>query len=253
MGDLVYSPPVSAAPETIIWEWNQTDVSQFSGEGYGTPTGSLTVGNFPRTSPDTAVRPRLNYASTGTSGGYLYWINDLPAMPDRYIVEFTIGPREAGVGAGGSTHVAVAGQNYLRAILVGRGGSPFDDLNIVTLNGLAMNVGGAYRRLSTTHANDDNGLFCRVLADTRDPSSDDPGVQVTLLHPRATGTGVDMRATVSTDTSFTEFGTPGTEISVSGWNAAWQTGGTIKKVGVLFDELVNPGDQFLADFRILSI
>jgi len=241
---------VPAPAEKVLWAWNQTDLSQFTGpQDYGSPNGTLSVAPYPA-GLDVPQRNRIVYTQPGDTpiSGRIWWVNDLPAMPDAYIVEATLGPREAGaLGPNTDAEIIIMGQDTSHLIQAGHGGSPFTAFNLVAANGTTFNVGGHWVTLVTGLLdNVDEGYRIRVLVDLRDPTgSTDPGVSIYAGRPvngivRASSAG------------WTAFGTPGPSPAAA-WDAGWRTGGTAKRIGMSFAaQVAAAGQAYLADLRVLE-
>lgn len=241
---------MDAPSERVLWAWNQTDLSQFTGpQDYGTPNGTLSVAPYPA-GLDVPQRNRIVYTQPGDTpiSGRIWWVNDLPTMPDAYIVEATLGPREAGaLGPNTDAEIIIMGQDTSHLIQAGHGGSPFTAFNLVVANGTTFNVGGHWVNLVVGLLdNVDEGYRIRVLVDLRDPTgSTDPGASIYAGRPvngivRASSAG------------WAAFGAPGPSPAVA-WDAGWRTGGTAKRIGMSFAaQVAAAGQAYLADLRVLE-
>ena len=85
--------------DEVLWKWNGQDTTQFdspiTGTGLSAPSGTLTAENFPAGVDANPNRKRLRYSHPADSSVAIFPINDLPNLPDQFVLEFTIGPRES--------------------------------------------------------------------------------------------------------------------------------------------------------------
>lgn len=105
MANVATSKYNARGPLKVLWEWNGVDITQF-GDGAGTfdytsgsPVGTFSVGPLPVSGADYPDKDVLIFTSgTGTLAVGYYLINDLPALPERFIYRARVGQREAGSG-----------------------------------------------------------------------------------------------------------------------------------------------------------
>jgi len=241
--------------QETLWEWNGNDISQFDSPlSYGGGNGTLSVATYPA-GLDVPRRNRLVYTHDGSPAvraGRLYWINDLPTLPDAYVVEATLGPRnELTLGANTAPGVAVLGQDTAHFLLFGRGGAGFqDDLNLEITNGVTYDVGARWTTMLTGAMDrTDEGYRVRMLVDLRDPTgSTDPGISLYLLRP-----GMEAVTRASSVGWTGSGGSPPPDPS-SSWDAGWQSGGTCKNVGLNFlHDATAAGSAYITDFRVLTV
>jgi hypothetical protein len=250
------SPPANAdGAGDVIWSWNGVDVTQFGdglgapvvGDTFGTITGSLSVVT-PSELIDAAIKPTLRYTHTGGAGTpcAFYRINDLPVMPDKYLIECKLGPRDlAPLGDNTSPRVLMVYQDATHYVALNRTSTP-STLALDTGNGNnGITVGSrSVATLTNSTPNVTEGEELRVYVDLREATAiTDPGMR---LHARTIGDAITLRASQANWSSFGGGINPNTT-----WHAGWRTGGDHKRVGIAFIEIVaTAGHGYISDLRI---
>lgn len=238
-----------ATASDLFWEWNKTDVSQFTlvGSNPNPPTGALAVTTFP-SGYDASELPILQYTHgvNGTTTRVFYEINDLPDLPDRFIFQGRIGPREAtSLGANTVPGLLVAYQDVTHyMVLQPRGGGI--TVGFQTGNGNDGLVVGSQSSGTVNRSNGEEGSYLRVGCEYREPNAGaDPGMRWWL---DTVDDGLRLKASSG---NWAGFG-GGTNPSVA-WDAGWRTGGTIKRLGIVFTEIAGgAGSGFADDLRIFT-
>lgn len=253
---------------TVLWEWNGLDVTQF-GDGLGgpsvtqvgVPTGVLsrsTIGTQMGGTPidmDPAT-PILSYQFAGSPGGFatsIYLINDLPTLPERYVIEGRIGPRQGAttLGASCAPELLLAYQAVDRRAVLYAAASGSITHRIVFANGAgedATNNGSFNDMISGGLPFGETGLPFRIGCDFDEPAvASNPGMRFECSFRGAPG-----EIAVVNDTIWSVFGT-GVTPGGGGWNAAWQVATSVKQPGIAFAEAAaGAGEGYFSDLRILS-
>lgn len=243
---------INVNPPALLWEWNGVDVSQF-GDGVGGPTatdlaaitGSLAAAPFAVNTTETSQNyNRLIYTHTGGTGRAWYMINDLPVLPDRYMLEGVLGGRTTGTATNTEANIVLMYQDVTHNFVLRRKGS---DATIAQIRGGNGDDGintGSFRDMGGNFWNSEYGTPFAAMLDTRDPFvGGDPGFRVTL---DTNSDGTHLSANVGG--SWTAFG--GGTLPSTTWDAGWQTGGSMKNVGIAFEEGGAPGSNFVGALRI---
>lgn len=238
--------PYEFLDDKVLWAWNREDVSQFGNGagGYdysleGTPSGTLSVAD----APDTLMcseAPRLVYTHTGNTARAFFLINDLPALPDRFIIEAVIGNRDSNT----SPNVIIAFQSTARWFGIYRYATT--QLGVVGCNGPLNDGWGDSIGFSQGNVrNIPEGSGFRLICEYRDPdSTHDPGICWWM--DGVPGYRRFLASQFSWAGSSSE---PKPNVS---WNSSWRTGGSIKRLGISFREMgASSGSAFIGDLRIL--
>lgn len=246
--------PSSGGASTLLWEWNGTDVSQF-GTGDGTPDSTYqgpaagTIAAAQITNPDDdAYRGNvILYTHSGGDGDTTCWwsINDLPTLPERYLIRAVLGPRDNGAGRWGEDTgpgITLAWQDSTHHVRIARASTA---ANLLLLMGNNTDGSDNYRYSSTLtgNKNTDGGTLVEVLCVLGDPTTGvDPNMQFRV--DADSSSRLQVFATTHTWSSV------GTNPAV--WDSSWQTGGTIRQPGLFFREEGIGGKGYIADFKIFS-
>ena len=221
----------------VLWEWNGVDVSQF-GNGVGgptstkgSPTGTLSVGTLTSPGGDMVQDTVLIYTAGGTNTTVSYFeINDMPALPERYTVRCRISDRA------GSTYAAPAisafGQDHLHW-----GGAFVLTGNLLT-GVFADNVDAFFvsNQLTGTLATvDPCGHFIEIDVTAREP---DTGVDPEVVLRWKTADRGDERAMNGAWTA---------------WDSSWQSGGSVRNVGLLCDDRTVSTEIWWSELQVLSM
>jgi len=251
MGANFFIPPIAGGlitgdvPLRQIWAWNGVDTTQFGTRFTSGPAhvGVLDVIAMPVGISGNPNRNILRFGFNGTAAAVYFPINDLPTMPDRFLIEFISGPRQSGaLGAG------IAGMTtYQDATHLFR-----HELNTPTGNGsilVANNVNGYSAGAgspTTTCLNYQAGQIFRVYCDIKDPSV---GVDPEAYFRHETFGGTSLAALPTRNIVWGTFG-GGTGID-TGWDPTWQTAVSIKGVAAHFVD-VGAGVGYIADMKIYA-
>ena len=240
---------------SVLWEWNGADVSQL-GDGAGNPDATVgtATGTISRSTLHTAAGgvidgedvPVIWFQNGGVgTGERIFLINDLPTMPDRYVLQWRTGPRSAGVFVNCAPSVTLVYQATTHRVICYSNGA--GSYRAVSANGAGEDAAntGAFAGFGTV-ADVNNGDYMKCLVDVSEPDvSNDPGLTFAWegLFNRGAAAG--------RTTGWTAFG-GGNPFNVS-FDAGWRTGGTVKRPGVSFFELAAlAGGSYISDLRILS-
>lgn len=228
-----------------IWRWNGEDLSQFS-DGAGTPTwrstnavGTITVDDLPITDGEEAKRIHFEHTQTLYSSFHNVWlINDLPDdLPDRFVFEFRIGNSDVRAFAG----IVLSWQDNTRFTYLMRRGSTTTTLYYAICNGLTIDTGISYKNVITGTEAYPGGDWVKAICDYRDPdSTHDPGMSILFDHVNSNTDKV-----LADDSGYSTSG--GASPPSSGWDSGWRTGGTIKRLGLIFKEYRNLGGLAVGD------
>ncbi|MCP4204211.1 MAG: hypothetical protein GY769_20030 [bacterium] len=241
----------------VLWAWDGSGVTQLGdGDGtpdgvIGTPTGTIAKSTIATESPvnlDASDAPIVVHSFTGSSGTptAFYTFNDVPTLPDRFIVEARLGPRQAGnLGLNCTPHLIIGYQDPTHRVSFYRVST---NIRAVTGNGDdGINV-GAFIDLTGSVLNTDEGTWMRVTLDLREPdASNDPGMRILA---NVLPFGAEEQDILASTSAWTAFG--GGTSPASSWDAGWRTGGSIKNVGIAFTEHAAAGQGYMGDMRILG-
>jgi hypothetical protein len=234
----------------LIWEWNGTDVSQL-GDGDGTPnavvgspTGSLAAAVLGYSGYDEPTDNVLKYTHTGsTSTTAFYIINDLPELPERFIVQVKMGPRESTLSPNTSPRLVLAYQDPTHHMTWSNNGASSDLL--VAANG-SDGVTALCYTSGISEAQYESGSIHTVDCTLGEPSSGvDPRMSFFASNPNG---NLFVRASNS---GWSSVG--GATCPNSSWDSGWQTGGTIRRVGIAFDEKSSAGSAWVTDLKIYGV
>lgn len=213
---------------TVLWEWNGADITQF-GDGvgtpdntYGSPDGTLSVGAVPTSNIDVPSGDVLIYTTGSATGAHAHFlINDLPTLPERFIMRARLGPKTGGVTC--EPFLIFAEQDELH--WVGTAYSTGGTLQLQLGNNRDGLFTAAHFISFGAVSNVDSGVVIEADIMLRDPSSGvDPQVNVIAREARAGVLGYGRGGT-----AWSSFGSP-----PAIWDSSWQTGGTIKQLGIGF-------------------
>ena len=214
--------------DDIIWEWNGLDITQFgNGSGtpdntYGTPDGTLSVGAVPTGSIDVPSANVLIYTTgTATLAHAHFLINDLPTLPERFIMRARLGPKTGSVTC--EPILIVGEQDELHWV-----GTAYN-----TSGGLQLQLGNnrdglisAGQFIAVTGVGDESsGIIVELDCMLRDPDTGvDPQINIALREARGGALGYGLGGP-----AWSGFGTP-----PAIYDSTWQSGGTIKQPGIAF-------------------
>lgn len=226
----------------VLWEWNGTDITQF-GDGVGTPdytngspNGVLSVGAVPTAVdvPSTNVLLYTTGSATVTAAHFL--INDLPLLPERYVIRARVGPSDSAV----IPRLICMEQDGTHSVTVGWGGSA--GLYVTLSNNSDGLLDGYYVRDSAlTQLN--AGVVVDIECMAREPSSGvDPRINIIPKIGRG-----GFEAYGKGGISWTTFGSP-----PAIYDPSWQSGGTIRKPGVYFYNNGVGSVGWIGELQILS-
>lgn len=239
----------------LLWAWNRTDVSQF-GDGNGNPTatnvGTAGTGKLlssVSTNPDISPNfRRLEYSFVGTTGTTMafFMINDLPDLPDRYVIYATVGERSANI----SPAVVLAYQNPNHQFNIRRDATSPSFMQAIAGNGNpgSINVGSAWN-LQNVWSEPEAGEVSYYVVEVEEPTStSDPRL---VVWGQEVDSALNSLITFapSQSTGWTDFG--GATQPGNGWDAGWRTGGSMKNVGIMFEKISGNGNvTTMGDIRI---
>lgn len=259
MGYSFYSPQTtqSADPEKILWKWNGIDYTQF-GDGAGNPTatiGSPTGTGLSVTqlsdNLDCPRIPILSYAHDAVAVPWraYFMVNDLPELPNKYIIEARMGPTLTGtLGQNTYPYIIPVWQSSARCCEIYRN-SQYQAIR--SSNGstdVSLGCAGNFysEEASPEQSEYDEGRPFRLLCDMRDPDgvSEYPGFRIIS---DVADEGGSKRAVYSSDWGAYGGGT----CFSSSWHSDWLTGGTIKNFGFGFGNgACGAGSAYVADLLI---
>ena len=229
MANVATSKYNARSPSKVLWEWNGTDITQFgNGSGtpdstYGSPDGTLSVGAVPTAGIDVPSGNVLKYTTgTATSSAAVFFINDLPTLPERFIYRIRLGPYVAGC----APQVLLAAQDATHNFVF----TWYQDETTWQLgnNNSGIFEAGVYLRAGTaTYGPEtvDSGVLFEFDVMLRDPDTGvDPQMNATVMNY-----GMVKPGHVKGGKSWTTWGG-----SSAAYHSSWQSGGTIKNPGVLF-------------------
>lgn len=213
--------------DDIIWEWNGVDITQF-GDGAGTPdevsgspNGVLSVGAVPASGVDVPTSNVLLYTPGSNTGGNFahFLVNDLPPLPERYIVRARTGPKES------TCNPAVNCMYQDKSHRMGWGWGGSSGLHAFLFNNVDGTTAGHFIN-NTSLPQTNVGLVVEVDCLAVEPSSGvDPKLAMLIQECRygiaAYGKGGP--------TSWSSWGSP-----PAIYDASWQSGGTLRKFGIQF-------------------
>lgn len=242
----------------LLWEWNGTDVSQF-GDGDGTPnavtgteTGTLAASTLSSPNTDATAENVLLYTHTGGTADVFFTINDLPPLPERYLLQVQLGPRNgSSYGLNTIPSVVLAFQDATHFIRVGSTSSSNNDFRMFTGNGDvgSASVSSFSTQLSVTPVfADDAGVIVEAWCMLAEPDTGvDPRFHVTLAPVQGSGK-LDVRASTHGWTAQGGATAPSTS-----WDSGWQSGGSIRRPGIWFRELGTAGKGYIGMFKIFEV
>jgi hypothetical protein len=175
-------------------------------------------------------------------------INDLPVLPDRFIIEMRIGPRGvANLGIDTGPGMIIAFQDVTHFIRLTRPGVATNS-TIFSANGAGEDSSsvGAFLNGPTLNSNVDEGANMRLICDYRQPGvGSDPGMRWWL---DTIDGGLQFRASSA---GWTPLG--GGVSPATAWDAGWQTGGDTRNFGPQFLELGGGGGSgYMSDLQIVT-
>lgn len=255
VSNLLASSQVRNVGSGLLWTWNGTDVSQFSdgagnpSSGYSSPNGTIAADTITSPIGDAYSGNVIKYSYSGGDSDAAAWfvINDLPELPERYLVRAQIGPRDNGASRAGentSPGIVLAYQDATHNVRVSRAASPTTTLTIWTANNSDGISNVRYVAGPTANLNDDGGTFVEVLCITTDP---DTGLDPSMMLRLEADSGVPTRAW-GLGTTWSALGSP-----PAMWDSSWQSGGRFKNLGVWFQELGASGTGYIADLKIYEV
>ena len=229
----------------ILWEWNGVDITQF-GDGAGTPdevsgspNGVLSVGAAPTSGVDVPSSNVLLYTPGSNTGNNIanFLANDLPSLPERYIMRARIGPKESTC----NPLVCCIYQDKSHKMGLGWGGS--SGLHVNFFNNTDGTTSGHYIS-NTSLPQVDVGLVIEVDCLAVEPSSGvDPRLAMLIQECRygiaAYGKGGP--------TSWGSWGGP-----PAIYDSSWQSGGTIRNFGIVFSNSGVGTAAWVGELQILS-
>jgi hypothetical protein len=227
----------------VLWQWNGEDASQFGSAGSPTATdptrnsGNMS-GSFSVVSPtvEATDRPMLKYTHTGGGGTGFWVINDMPSLPDRYIVEAAVGPRSESLYLNTLLGVHPFYQDATHTLYARRYTGSTDFVMVISDNVQGWNS-PTFQQLSTP-----------ATADSNTPA------QIRIYVTCAVDPGA------SSDPKFAcwwgHFGTQiwcpvGDTVFTGAWDASWQGGGAAKNIALSVFEQTSAGSNVFADLRVL--
>lgn len=249
--------PTGIAPK-LLWEWNGQDVSQF-GNGLGAPTftdggtitGTLTAQPHPTSYSSSQNINRLYYTWTGGGTQFArawYLINDLPVMPDRYIITGFFGQREAspsGIDTSGS--IVAAFQDLTHHFSLIKGGGAPTSWFALSGNGDAGNqILGATAQIGLNLNNTlAEGNIFSAFIEVNEPS---PGIDPAFYCYMNTPMHGDSIARAPNG-FWSPYG--GATSPSASWDAGWYTGGTMKDIGFKMSQRTTTGGHaWFGDLKI---
>lgn len=241
----------------LLWEWNGTDVSQF-GDGDGTPTavnggtetGTLAAATLASSSQDVQTDKALVYTHSGATNVDVYYpINDLPPLPERFRIVAKLGPRESSnLGVGTYPGVILAWQDGTHFMRLQSNGSK-SALIIVTGNGDigSPTVYSSANDVSTTQSQD-LGTLVDIYCSLGEPDTGvDPKMHFIVKPFNSTG----FLGVGASTFSWTAAG--GATPPNTSWNSGWQSGGTVRRPGIMFRETGTAGSGYVGMFKIYEV
>lgn len=209
-----------------LWSWNGTDITQF-GDGAGTPdyvvngaNGTFSVGAVPTSGVDVPTGNVLRYASGSATTGYAYFlINDLPPLPERYVIRARLGPREL---PNTFPRIVCVAQDGTHNAIIGYGGSAGI---YAVLDNNADSVSAAHYLLNSSLTDQEAGVVVEIEVIAGEPSSGvDPRINLILRDARG-----GLVAYGKGGPTWTVLGSP-----PAIYDSSWQSGGTIRRPGLAF-------------------
>lgn len=212
--------------DDVLWEWNGSDITQF-GDGAGTPdyvvngaNGTFSAGAVPTSGVDVPTSNVLRYASGSATSAYAYFlINDLPDLPERYVIRARLGPREL---SNTFARVVCMAQDATHAALIGYGGSAG---TYAVLCNNTDSVTAAHTLLNSSLTDQEAGVVVEIECMAGEPSSGvDPRINMILKEARggliAYGKGGPTWSTIGSPPAI--------------YHSSWQLGGSIRRPGLAF-------------------
>lgn len=245
-------------PGRLIWEWNETDVSQF-GDGDGTPTavnggtetGTLAAVTLASSPEDVQTDKALVYTHSGASNVDSYYlINDLPPLPERFRIIAKLGPRESSnLGVATFPGIVLAWQDGTHLMRV-QSDSAKNALIVITGNGNAASptVYSVAGDLPVGQTND-VGTLLDVYCSLGEPDTGvDPKMHF-IVH--VFNAASIFECSTSVYGSWVNNG--GATDPATGWDSGWQSGGTVRRPGIMFRELGAAGSGYVGMFKIYEV
>jgi len=228
--------------DAVLWEWNGVDASQFGTAGSPTATdparnGGNMSGSFSVVAPTVEVtdRPMLKYTHTGGGGTGFWVINDMPALPDRYIVEAAIGPRAASLYTNTYLGVHPFYQDPTHNLYMRRWTGSIDIAMVISNNIQGWTTPTALTLTSPSIADSDTPAHIRVYVSCAvDPGASSDPKFACWWGPFGVRSWLPVGDTV--------FGP---------WHSSWQGNGTAKNIALSVYELGAAGANVFADLRVL--